>query len=156
VPRDVWRLCELALPFMLLISVCVLTGSYVTEKRQWLEGRARRTLNGTVGYTETPSAFDFNHSAMPRHSAEDAWAKKATDHAFVLLIFALTPLVAAWCIYIMVWSVVSGFVTEYISAFLLVLSVKNSIFAEHSMTTTLAVASAGTCFVLIFLMRKII
>ena len=34
VTRDVWRLCELALPFMLQISICVLTGSYMTESRR--------------------------------------------------------------------------------------------------------------------------
>lgn len=157
VTRDAWRLYELALPFMLLISICVLTGSYMTESKRWSGGGARRALNQTAGFTETLSEFDFNRSAAVIHAASSAWENEAGHRAYLVGLFALTPVIAAWCIHIMVWSVVMGYVTEFISAFLLVLSVKGCVFGEHSGgPTILAVASAGTCFILIFLMRKVI
>jgi hypothetical protein len=157
VTRDAWRLYELALPFMLLISICVLTGSYMTESKRWSGGGARRALNQTVSFKETLSEFDFNRSAAVIHAASSAWENEAGHRAYLVGLFALTPVIAAWCIHIMVWSVVMGYVTEFISAFLLVLSVKSSVFGEHSGgPTILAVASAGTCFILIFLMRKVI
>lgn len=159
VTRDVWRLCELALPFMLLISICVLTGSYMTESKHWTQGGARRSLNETSLFKETISGFDFNRSATALRAASSAWENEVAHQAYLFVLLALTPIVAAWCIHIMVWSVVRGYVTEFISAFLLVLSVKSSVFGEpgHSGgTTILAVASAGTCFILIFLMRKVL
>lgn len=153
VTRDIWRLCELALPFMLLISVCVLTGSYMTEGRQWSEGGGRRVLNSTGVFKETQSEFDFNRSApvQPR----EHWEAQTTNGFLTLCLLVLAPVIAAWCIHIMVWSVVRGYVTEFIAAFLLVLSVKSSAFGEHSGSSILSVGSAGTCFILIFLMRKV-
>ena len=159
VTRDIWRLCELALPFMLLISVCVLTGSYLTEDKQWArtDGSARRTLNETAVFKETLSEFDFNRSALAMYAASSAWKIEMAHAVYLYGALALTPVVAAWCILIMVWSVVKGYATEFIASFLLVLSVKSSVFGEHSGGTSIfAVASAGTCFILIFLMRKVI
>lgn len=159
VTRDVWRLCELALPFMLLISICVLTGSYMTEGKRWDEGSTRRVLNDTTLYTETLSEFDFNRSTTAFRDASSAWENEAVHRAYLFGLLALTPVVAAWCIHIMVLSVVRGYVTEFVSAFLLVLSVKSSVVGEpgHSGgATLLAIASAGTCFILIFLMRKVL
>jgi hypothetical protein len=168
VTRDIWRLCELALPFMLLISVCVLTGSYMTEGKRWIDGGGRRSalahsVNNTPIYRETQSEFYWNGSAGP------GWAENSTGrlmpaagweyemaHRFYLFgLLALTPVIAAWCIHIMVWSVVSGYVTEFLVAFLLVLSVKSSVFGEQSGSSIFAIASAGTGFILISLMRKV-
>ena len=164
VTRDVWRLCELALPFTLLISACVLTGGYVAGSEQWSQGRARRVLNETVHYTETQAEFLFNRSAPAGftpsghllNSTSGGWEAEVTHGFYLFGLLALTPVIAAWCIHIMVWSVVCGYVTEFMASFLLVLSVKSSVFSQPSGGSMFAIACSGTCFVLIFLMRKIV
>jgi hypothetical protein len=163
VTRDVWRLCELALPFMMLISICVLTGSYMSESQRWGElqtqsethgGGGRRGLwNHTGEYAETHAGFHFNHT---KSASKMAWENEAGHRFYMLVILALTPIVAAWCIHIMVWSVVKGYATEFIAAFLLVLSVKSGITTEQPSGSVFAVASAGCCFILIFLMRRVL
>ena len=168
VTRDVWRLCELALPFMLLISVCVLTGSYMTANKRWMDSGAERRvmLNTTALYKETTSEFDFTHNssystpaalevepllnAIPRQ-----WESEAAHQFYLWVLLALTPVVAAWCIHSMVWSVVSGYVTEFLTSFMLVLSVKSGIFSEQSSCSVFAVASTGTCFILVFFVRRV-
>lgn len=161
VTRDVWRLCELALPFMLLISICVLTGSYITESRRWAElrqeshdGAARRGVlwNNTEEFMETHAGFSFNHT---KTASKVAWEDEAAHRFYMLGLLALTPIVAAWCIHIMVWSVVRGYATEFIAAFLLVLSVKSGVTSDQPNGSMFAIASAGCCFVLIFLLRKV-
>ena len=168
VTRDIWRLCELALPFMLLISVCVLTGSYMTTgKLMGGAGGERRVIpNTTALFKETTSAFDFNHTAShftsPVPEVESLlgafprrWENEAAHQFYLWVLLALTPVVAAWCIHSMVWSVVSGYVTEFITSFLLVLSVKSSVFSEQSTGSIFAVASAGICFILVFFLRRV-
>jgi len=161
VTRDVWRLCELALPFMLLISLCVLTGSYMTESLRWKElqsvgatGQREAERNTTGGqFVETHSGFHFNHT---KTASRVAWESEAQHRLYMCGILALTPLIAAWCIQVMVWSVVRGYATEFIAAFLLVLSVKNGVTSDHLGGSALAIGSAGTCFILICLMRTTI
>ena len=167
VTRDIWRLCELALPFMLLISICVLTGSYMTNgNREEGSGDERRVmLNTTSMFIETASDFDFNHnssyhiSPIPEMDAlpnamPKQWENEVTHQFYLCFLLALTPVVAAWCIYGMVWSVVSGYVTEFIVSFVLVLSVKSSVFSEKPSDSVFAVASSGICFVFIFFVRR--
>jgi hypothetical protein len=180
VTRDVFRLCELALPFMLLISVCVLTGSYMTEGQRWSQGSlqglgashspspspslsasplqsgvGRRSVqwNATqgTGYKETASQFYFNHT--PKGSRA-RWVHEEVNQLRVWALLAFTPVIAALCIHILVWSVVRGYVTEFISAFLLVLSVKISIMDNGHVCSVIAIASAGTCYILIVLLRQ--
>jgi len=165
VTRDVWRLCELALPFMLLISICVLTGSYMTESRRWEElqsagaaGRRVAQWNDTSGlaekqFVETHSGFHFNHT---KTATRVAWEKEAEHRFYMCGLLALTPIIAAWCIHILVSSVVMGYTTEFITAFLLVLAVKSGITSDQQGSSVLAVGSAGTCFIIICLMRMVV
>ena len=149
----------MALPFMILISICVLTGSYMTESQRWRElqnegghGLRRGMLsNATETFVETPSDFHFNGTV---HGIRARWENQAAHRFYMWGLLALTPVIAAWCIHILVWCVVSGYVTEFISAFLLVLSVKMSVVDSEPGGSVVSVASAGTCFVLIFLMRR--
>jgi hypothetical protein len=164
VTKDIMRLCELALPFMLLISVCVLTGGFMADSghegtvavRSAGAPRALASLNGTVLFAETHSDFDFNRSAGNATLTLKERELEAASRFFLLVLLALTPIVAVYCVVVMVWSVLHGYVTEFIIAFLLVLSVKSSIVAETSGGSGLAIASAGTSFILIFLLHKVI
>lgn len=156
VTQDIWRLCELALPFMILISICILTGSYMPAGERWRDGRGRRAArNGTlaVHYQETQS--NFNGSPQPEGVRDRDWEGVVAHHLYLFSILALAPVVAAWCIHVLVKSVVRGHATEFLAAFLLVLSVKSSVSSEHPETSIVAIASSGVCFTLIFLMRKI-
>ena len=164
VTKDILRLCELALPFMLLISICVLTGGFMSDGERWGAGSMRNArslaaMNETVLFAETQSEFDFNRSTHTGHNTTSTLKERELEAAsrfFLLVLLALTPLIAVYCILVMVWSVLHGYVTEFITVFLLVLSVKSSIVGDQSGGSAFAIASAGTCFILIFLMRKVI
>ena len=99
---------------------------------------------------ETHSQFHFNRT---KSASRIAWKNEAEHRFYMCGLLALTPIIAAWCIHVMVSSVVKGYTTEFIAAFLLVLSVKCSVTSTQPGGSGLAIGSAGTCFILISLMR---
>lgn len=125
VVRDVTRLCELAAPFMAVLSVCVLVGTAPPLSP------ARRALqNGT--YIETPARF----YATSIRADPEATRGKVVEYAAGLA----SPLAGAWALWSLIHAVLDNSSTEFITAFLFVLS--GRFMATHELGT-LSILSGG-------------
>jgi hypothetical protein len=178
VTRDVKGLLEIALPFLLIIAIsvllCTTDPGFNSKKLPLMHmgdggGASRRALlsvNGTghhtapVAHAETPAPFGSSQysihdalvSRVPLLSAYiDALPVDAIKRYAVLL---ATPAIAYYTLVILANSVVSGYVTEFISAFMLVLTTKYAIAVGSTTASGFALACAGTCFVFIVLLRR--
>ena len=128
--RDVSRLCEFALPFMIVLAVGCLLGTdgsgHIT--RRFLDGNSSAMVE---------SAAKFN----PYYAEPDG----------VLILFA--PFVVYWLIRVLIVSIITGHSTEFITAFLIVTSARYGMTNEIGLWSVLAVSGAGSAFVLLLLIR---
>ena len=197
VARDVYALCEVALPFMVIIAISVMVGSIDSwsvssgqpeiasvnsQVNQQGTRRADLELYSPKNATtpqETHASFlsidttrnftlasknDSNHKTFnlnannPNHpittptSAESVAAEwERTRCALVLL---LAPLISASTLLNITSCVVNGFVAEFLSSFMLVLSTKFAASHPDPQWAVVGVCYAGVCFVLLVLRRK--
>ena len=165
VTRDVVALCEVALPFMLLISMGVLVNSDWTmllsdngggpsyDQLAYSQSHTRRgnhQLPHNLTYLETPSFFNPNGTELPIVSLPLAYLRLNK-----YLLFLGFPFLACASIVNLATCVLQGFVTEFITSFLLTLSVK--FIATHTSApwaAELALGAAGVCFVVLVLLRR--
>lgn len=127
---DVSRLCMLALPFMMVMALCVLV---------WTEGRAtgRRALNATM--VETSARFyvtDVQGDPPPYY--------------FGTLCMLFSPFAAAAVLWQLVRAVTEGYSSEFITALLLALNVRHWAFHDSPgfASSFLGVIASGLAFVL--------
>ena len=167
VSRDVWTLCEVALPFMILISLAVIISGLDSNMTLGLptppdelqagapDPEARRPLlvmtNASGAYIETPGLFGWNDTQqLPIQQIRLDYAR---INKYVVLIFV--PILAGSALINVVTCVVHGFVTEFITSFLLVLTVKYAVtHADMSGTTMLSLSSAASGFIIILLLQR--
>jgi hypothetical protein len=165
VSRDVVALCEVALPFMLLISLGVLVNSNWTallsddagppsyDQLAYSQSHTRRGSPRpphNLTYLETPSFFNPNGTELPIVSLPLAYLRLNK-----YLLFLGFPFLACAAIVNLATCVLQGFVTEFIASFLLTLSVK--LIATHAhphWAAVLALGAAGGCFVVLVLLRR--
>ena len=174
--KDTRSLCEVALPFMVLISVGVLVNSDYTallssgasmsydqlaysqshDRRRYAARRgnlyaARRgNLTRNLTYLETPSYFNPNGTELPLPSLPVAYV---TLNKYLVLLGV--PALACAAVLNLAACVLNGFVTEFICAFLLTLSVKHiSVHPGAGWTAQLALGAAGVCFICLVLLRR--
>lgn len=76
---------------------------------------------------------------------------KSGTHFATLLV---TPFLAYYAILSLSNCVLQGYVTEFLSAFMLALSVKYAILFTATTASAFAVATAGACFVFLVLLRR--
>jgi hypothetical protein len=153
VSRDVMALCEVALPFMILIAFGVLASS---DWNQLLPpdpnpiSTTPQTRRANLTYIETPSFFNPNWTDLPVTSLPAAYVRLNK-----YLILLGVPFLACASLVNLATCVLQGFVTEFISAFLLVLTVKFIVIHnDSSWSGELALAAAAMCFVVLILLRR--
>jgi hypothetical protein len=121
------------------------------------------TLHGG-GHAETGAAFmpGWGHGDAATFG-EEKWSQvhallttqeyliKSGTHFATLLV---TPFLAYYAILSLSNCVLQGYVTEFLSAFMLALSVKYAILFTATTASAFAVATAGACFVFLVLLRR--
>jgi hypothetical protein len=166
VSRDVRALCEVALPFMVLISLGVLVNSDWTDlfavegtmsddQLAFSQSHARRVnatglRKGNHSYLETPSHFNPNGTELPIVTLPAAYVN--INRYLVLL---GVPFIACGCALNLANSVLHGYVTEFICAFLLTLGAKFiMVHQKTDWTALVSLGAAGVCFVALVLLRR--
>jgi hypothetical protein len=171
--KDTRALCEVALPFMILISVGVLVNSDYTallssdssisyDQLAFSQSHDRRrhlNPNGTelpharqrnLTYLETPSYFNPNGTELPLPTLPVAYVR--INKYLVLL---GVPLLACASILNLAMCVLRGFVTEFICSFLLTLSVKHiALHPGAGWSAQVALGAAGGCFIALVMLRR--
>ena len=148
--RDVSRLCELAAPFMVVLSVCTLMGTMheadsVAEST--IAPPARRGLNWT-GFVETPARF---------YATGVRGDPGATQHKYVQYAAGLgAPVAGAWALRSLIHAVLNGKSTEFIVAFLLALSTRYGVTHAYSVLSLASMGLAGMGFSSVLIMRRVI
>lgn len=135
--RDVLRLCGLALPFMVVLALCVLV---------WTEAPAsgRRGLNATM--VETHARFH----ATETHADAPSYFYLET----VCMLFS--PFAAAAVLYQLVAAVTEGFTSEFVSALILLVSVRHGVIHQGSewFASFLGISVAAVAFLLLLCWRR--
>ena len=155
VTRDVTSLCEFAMPFMVVLSLCSLVATsgvcgYGKETGVALPegGSARRLLqsaNATNGMVETSARFALHNSSH-----------MLTSNSYTLPLFMLflSPFAVLWLMRVLIVAVLTGHTTEFITSFLLVTSTRYGATHEFSAWPTGAAAAAGTALILLLMIRR--
>ena len=175
VVRDVYALCEVALPFMVIISISVMVGSIDKWSVEPVANHSRR-----AGMMGLDAVFPTNASTIPREShahfatpnftkgfhngsTHDAFTFIETSTHFVTqqwertrcaIILLGSPVIAGATLLNLVSCVVNGFVAEFLSSFLLVLSVKFAATHPDPQWAVVGICYSGVCFILLILRRK--
>jgi hypothetical protein len=173
--QDVRALYDTAMPFIIIISIGVLVGTGGLEDYFALPKHSTRLLhlpahNSTTSRVmETPAPF--RHGASNPHSNQSSYFQALAEHYTLLsqtanvlqrpslwkrLVILATPLIAEQAIITLTTCVMQGFVTEFISSFVLALTVKFALTREHTAASGLALGAAGVCFVMLILLRRVI
>lgn len=192
VTRDVYKLCEFALPFMTVLAVFFLVATsgvcdaidhvstvgdrnvkYATGSAINFDGSETigmhsgiRTLRRT-GYSI--SSHDHNASRAPMVESvskfEEGYVKNLNEnHSLARLymnssvpqyiLLFLSPFVAFWLINVLIITIHMGYSTEFITAFILVTSVRYGIAHEIGIWSSLALSCAGFAFILLLFVRR--
>lgn len=143
--RDVTRLCGLAMPFMVVLALCSL--AWTAQSDSLSEEPARRGLayaHNRTFHSETPARFYATAVVGEPERPEYL-------HALGLL---LSPLAAAAILRQLIASVMGGFTSEFVSALLLVLSVRLWVLRGAVAWPVTCIGMAGVVFVLILCIRR--
>ena len=156
VTRDVSRLCELAMPFMIVISLFVLLGTdpEITKEQVPDDNNRRRSgsNNDSSVMIETVAKFASTYAtSLPGDAAY--YPDSAKTGPYLALVFS--PLLAVWCIRMLIHSVLYRYVTEFLTAFLLVLSTRYCITHEFGSWSIITMLFSGFSFIIILLVRQV-
>jgi hypothetical protein len=181
VSRDVVALCEVALPFMLLISIGVLVNSdwsvllydhveppsydqlAYSQSHTRLAKAQAHNLSYARAHTRQAKAQAHNLSYLETPSFFNPNGTELPTVSLPLaylrlnkyLLFLGFPFIACAAIINLATCVLEGFVTEFIASFLLTLSVKLIATHRHPpWAAVLALGAAGVCFVVLVLLRR--
>ena len=165
--KDAFRLCEIALPFMLVLGVCFLMGTsgmcYTdTESLTALKGgTARRGLldfgqnemssylrkytdNQTQEMVETVAKFSSTYST-------DVRDRRITFDTLAHALIFISPIAAFFAVYELINSIVASKVAEFLTGYLLVSSVRFAVEHDAGYWSGIALAGAGLAFLFILL-----
>ena len=180
VNKDVSKLCEFAMPFMVVLSLCSLAATssvcgyevkeaiansaidvsrfellHSGDSAQSNSNNARHLLSSnTSEMVETVAKFassyasnlDGNNSSIPH------LIYRGNGLAYFLLF--ISPFTALWLIRVLILAVLTGHTTEFITAFLLVISARYGVTHDFSVWSLAAAGGAGTAFILLLLVRR--
>ena len=186
VTRDVYKLCEFALPFMTVLAVCFLVATsgvcdaVDTSASRNMESTKESTINpkSTETFTfetqsrsrrkndplvdhdyntsnaimvETVAKFAGTYSTnLDGHYARFPLESSVTRYTLLIL----SPFATFWLIRVLVIAILTGYSTEFITAFILVTSARYGITHAMSLWSVLALSGAGFAFVLLLLVRR--
>lgn len=205
--RDVYKLCEFALPFMTVLAICILVATSgichvmddkstsssnqysnydssistgfkphgarqansverliaeidSSKRRSQTKNVHHQSHNGLNGsYYGTSSAPHTETSA--RFSEERPitlsvqYFKFSTDsNALRYTLLFLSPFIAFWIIHILITSIHTGHVTEFIASFILVNSTRYAITHQVSSLSMLSMSGAGLAFAMLIMGKK--
>jgi hypothetical protein len=81
-------------------------------------------------------------------------SSSTTDHTLGYILLFLSPFAALWLIRVLIIAVLTGHTTEFITAFLLIVSARHSAIYSFSVWSVVATAGAGTAFILLLMVRR--
>ena len=163
--RDVSRLCGLALPFMVVLALCVLMGTtYAPPVRRqlWFEtGESKRVHNllqaygspvdgGNGTYTETQARFYA--TAVKGDGLTSAAQMEYLQYVCMLG----SPVICALTVRQLILAVLEGFSTEFLAAFLLVLSSRYCVTHDYGGWGVVCMSLASVGFVVVLLVRRVL
>ena len=163
--RDVSRLCGLALPFMVVLALCVLMGTtYAPPVRRqlWFEtGESKSVHNllqaygspvdgGNGTYTETQARFYA--TAVKGDGLTSAAQMEYLQYVCMLG----SPVICALTVRQLILAVLEGFSTEFLAAFLLVLSSRYCVTHDYGGWGVVCMSLASVGFVVVLLVRRVL
>ena len=128
--KDLSRVFELATPFMVVISACILFGMQ--------NGGIRRELNNSTKLLETHAKF--------RVGSEHDYAQITS--------MLLAPFAAMGSVRMLVHSILTGYVTEFIAAFILVLATRMAAAHDFGSYTLVTFLISSVCFVCVLIVKR--
>lgn len=178
VSKDISKLVEIALPFVIIISACVMAieshkDPYIAPDEGDNHRRFMKASNFTGSanlssghdYVESHALFQFNQTPAPpqlNHIANtlsfiDSAARAAAyDNREATRIVAalLTPVFALAVVWTMISSVIEQCATEFVVALTLCTAVRYGAGRVMDLDSAVALSSSGLAFILIILLRK--
>lgn len=166
VTQDVSRLCEFALPFMTVLALCCLVATSgvcsgeigeignggvtgVAEVKSTRRSDSNSTGIGTeIGTEMVETVAKFASSYVNNFDNFNSSYQYSATLQHLLIIIA--PLAAFWLIRVLVVAILTRHATEFISAFILVTSIRFSLANPTEIWALLAISSAA--FVFVFLL----
>jgi hypothetical protein len=129
--KDLSRLFELATPFMVTVSICILFGMQNPIQR--------RRLDNSTTLLETHANFD------------DKQHEHSYLHSMAIL---FSPLAAIGCVRTLINSVMSGHATEFIAAFTAILATRTAAAKEFQPLPLLAFVLSAVCFFVVVIVKQ--
>jgi hypothetical protein len=171
--QDVGRLCEFAMPFMVVLSVCSLVAtsgacgygavsrdsakeSFITTFNDGGQKAGRRLLgdeNATIVMVETVAKFASSYASNIDKNASIMQMMRA-NHTLNYTLLFLSPFAALWLLRVLIIAVLTGHTTEFITSFLLVVSTRHGATHDFNAWSAAAAGSAGVAFVLLLMVRR--
>lgn len=127
--KDLSRLFELATPFMVVVSICILFGMQNPIV-------SRRAAGNSTELRETHATFRHEENYM---------------HSVSIL---LSPFAALACVKTLVNSVVGGHVTEFIAAFTMILATRVAAMREFEQLSLIAFVLSAVCFFVVVVVKQ--
>jgi hypothetical protein len=172
VTQDVSKLCEFAMPFMVVLSLCSLAATSgvcgytaiesqpnavnksVVSQFEAAHSRHLLRINNNTDMVETIAKFASSYASNldGKNSAFPHMIYHGNGLGYLLLF--LSPFTALWLIRVLILAVLTGHTTEFITAFLLVVSMRHGATHDFSVWSLAAAGGVGTAFILLLLVRR--
>ena len=182
--KDVGKLCEFAMPFMVVLSVFSLVATsgvcsypplaresyysntnndyhhYSNYKTQQQIQRTRRPLennnNNINGSVETMSMFASSYvSNMDNLDKASKLVRiLGANHTLNYMLLFLSPFAALWLVRVLITAVLTGHCTEFITSFLLVVSLRHGATHDFSVWSAAAAGGVALVFILLLMVRR--
>ena len=161
VTQDVNRLCEFAMPFMVVLSLCSLVatsgacdglGGAITASTT--SSANRRLLGNETVMVETVAKFASSYVSSTEGQNTSLMHIFRANHTLNYTLLFLSPFAALWLLRVLIIAVLAGHATEFITCFLLVVSTRYGITHEYSTWSASAAGCAGVVLVLLLMVRR--
>jgi hypothetical protein len=172
VTQDVNKLCEFAMPFMVVLSICSLVATsgacgysnYVSDTATTMTQAeidelnelhpTRRSMTNESVMVETVAKFASSYVTNLEGKNASLISMIKTRHMLNYTLLFLSPFAALWLLRVLIIAVLTGHTTEFITAFLLVVSTKHGVTHNFSAWSTSAAGAAGVAFILLLMVRR--
>jgi hypothetical protein len=173
--QDVRKLCEFAMPFMVVLALCSLVATSgvcsstppardsdvtdiadITKSINALSGKggSRRLLGNETVMIETVAKFASSYANNLEGKNGSLMRMLKHDHTLPYLFLFLSPFAVLWLIRVLIVSVLTGHTTEFITSFLLVVSSRHGAVNNFGVWSLVAAGASGTVFILLLLVRR--
>lgn len=175
VSKDVPRLVEIAMPFMIIVSACVFVirsdqpGSFtVSTRRHW----AKETISVTnvtdqAAFYESYAQFQYHNYSNQTQSlgvleypisfinhATGGSAVTKESAAMQVAAILLAPLLSLAVLWVMISCVIDNCATEFVVALTLCSAVRFGLSREYDPISAMALTPSALSFILVILLRK--